>query len=168
MSFRDHWVTDSSGKKFIFTVEMQRRLEEAGLPVEPDSLSELENMAGRPAAQPQRPQQEQRPRQEQRSQQESDDWSPPSQQEQDDFGPEMITIDPQTGKYLGQLKWFNPVRGYGFIARGGGEDIFFHKTSIVGNPDDFNEGLWVLYDVEERRKGLEAAEVEIYEGEPVA
>lgn len=166
MGFRDHWVTDSSGREFIFTVEMQRRLEEAGLPVEPDSLSLLEGQG--PAVVPQqRPRQDEQPREEQRSRPDKDDWSPPPPETQEDFGPEMITIDPQTGKYLGQLKWFNPVRGYGFIARGGGEDIFFHKTSIVGNPDDFSEGLWVLYDVEERRKGLEAAEVEIYEGEPV-
>ena len=81
------------------------------------------------------------------------------------YGPATIQIDPETGKYVGRLKWYNPARGYGFIARGGGEDIFFHKSGALVDPTGLEEGQWVLYDVEDRKKGPEATEVETYEGE---
>lgn len=78
--------------------------------------------------------------------------------------PETIQIDPLTGKYVGRMKWYNPQRGYGFIARGGGEDIFFHKSDALVDPEEMVEGQWVLYDVEETSKGLEASEIEVYSG----
>jgi CspA family cold shock protein len=81
--------------------------------------------------------------------------------------PEIIQIDPESGKYLGTLKWYNSSRGYGFISRGGGEDIFFHKSSTMINPEQLSEGQWLLYDVEERSKGPEATDVEPYEGQLV-
>lgn len=149
MNFTDKWATDAEGNKFVFTVEMQRELHEKGLDVEPESLDELDSLPT-----PQETSYEDEPRQQQR-------------QEEDDVMPDTIQIDPETGKYLGRLKWYNPARGYGFIARGGGEDIFFHKTGAVGNPSDLDEGQWVLYDVEQRQKGPEATEVEVYEGDLV-
>ena len=79
--------------------------------------------------------------------------------------PDTIQIDPQTGKYLGRMKWYNSQKGYGFIMRGGGEEIFFHKSNTVHDPDKIQEGQWVLYDVEETRKGPEATDVESYEGD---
>ena len=150
MNYKDHWVTDSEGKRFVFTVEMQRALSEAGMPVEPDSVASIPAPAGRNDSDRRR----------------SEPKAASVQREKMEE-PDSIQIDPQTGKYLGRLKWFNPTKGYGFIARGGGEDIFFHKTSAAASCDvnDLQEGNWVLYDVEERKKGLEAAEVEMYEGE---
>ena len=41
MNFKDRWEKDESGNKFVFTVEMQRRLSQAGLPVDPVNLSQL-------------------------------------------------------------------------------------------------------------------------------
>ncbi|MFW6042417.1 MAG: cold-shock protein [Chloroflexota bacterium] len=144
MNFRDKWATDEDGKKFIFTVEMQRRLHKAGLPVEPESLTEIDSV---PTPQP-------------------ISYVDEDQQDEDEPAePQTIQIDPATGKYLGRLKWYNPSRGYGFIARGGGEDIFFHKTGAIDSPSELNEGQWVLYDVEHRKKGPEATEVEAYEGD---
>jgi CspA family cold shock protein len=85
---------------------------------------------------------------------------------EDDFeAPETIQIDPMTGKYIGRMKWFNNKKGYGFIVRGAGEEIFFHKSGTSGDPGTLSEGQWVLYDVEETRKGPEAMEVEPYEGD---
>lgn len=142
MNFTDHWTKDSEGNEFIFTVEMQRRLSQAGLPLEPDSLAQLGDYQPAVAAPP-----------------------PPtveSREEEEDEGPDTIQIDPQTGKYIGRLKWFNPAKGYGFINRGGGEDIFFHKTALSEDMPTLEDGTWVLYDVEERKKGLEAADVELY------
>ncbi len=124
---------------------MKRKLAEAGLEIEPENIKELGLAQTAPNSQ-----------QQQASR----------RQERDEATvPEMIQIDPGTGKYLGTLKWYNPSRGYGFIARGGGEDIFFHKTSTLTEPTNLQEGQWVLYDVEERSKGPEATEVEPYEGE---
>lgn len=145
MNYTDTWAEDEDGNRFVFTVEMKRKLAEAGLEIEPENIKELGIAQGAPKAQ-----------QQQTSQRHEKDEA---------TVPEMIQIDPGTGKYLGTLKWYNPSRGYGFIARGGGEDIFFHKTSTLMEPTDLQEGQWVLYDVEERSKGPEATEVEPYEGE---
>lgn len=199
MSFRDRWETDENGQKFVFTVEMQRRLTEAGLPVEPASLDLL------PEEQPQesssrgdrggdrgrgdggyaggqrdggrgdrgdRGDRFDRGDRGDRFDRGGDSGGQRGRTEMAD-GPREVTfeepasiqIDPETGKYIGRLKWYNPLRGYGFISRGGGADIFFHKTSTIGNPEELNEGQWVLYDVEERKKGPEATEVEPYNGE---
>jgi cold shock CspA family protein len=140
-TYTDTWAEDEDGKKYVFTVSMKRKLARAGLPIEAESLSELKDTPS-PAKS-----------------------SPPERKRKEFTQPDIIQIDPETGKYIGRLKWYNPVRGYGFIARGAGEDIFFHKTSTIGNPDEFEEGQWVLYDVEDRPKGPEAAEVEPYLGE---
>ena len=144
MNFKDQWATDADGDKFVFTVEMQRKLHEAGLPVEPEQLEQLDDLPT-----PQHTSYED------------------EAEEETHEAPATIQIDPKTGKYLGRLKWYNPARGYGFIARGGGEDIFFHKTGAIDSPSQFEEGQWVLYDVEQRKKGPEATEVEAYDGEPV-
>lgn len=149
-NYRDTWAVDEEGNKFVFTVEMKRRLERAGLPIEPDYLGQLRDN-GRQSAPPR-----------------SSSRPAPMRQpepEPDDMEPAVIQIDPATGKYLGRLKWYNPARGYGFISRGGGEDIFFHKSSSLNDPTTLEEGQWVLYDVEERKKGPEATEVEPYTGE---
>ena len=149
MNYRDRWEEDENGNRFVFTVEMQRKLVKAGLPVEVASLSELKEEEPVRMADKTRPES----RQEQREEPQE---------------PEIIQIDPETGKYVGRLKWYNPTRGYGFISRGAGEDIFFHKTSSLTEPTELDEGQWLLYDVEERNKGPEATEVEPYSGEPTA
>jgi CspA family cold shock protein len=151
MNFQDKWATDESGEEFLFTVEMQRRLHEAGLPVEPSSLSELEGQAPRKTGGG--------------SRQSSPSTSSSRSQPQEVEGPLTIQIDPQTGKYIGRVKWYNTRKGYGFIIRGGGEEIFFHKTGTVLDPEQLKDGQWVLYDVEHTKKGPEANEVEVYQGQ---
>jgi len=39
MNFRDRWEENEQGERFVFTVEMQRRLSQAGLPIEPSALA---------------------------------------------------------------------------------------------------------------------------------
>lgn len=156
MSFRDQWATDANGKRFVFTVEMQRRLSEAGLPVEPEYLSELEPQSAPPDTYTPQPKREHTHHQHQ---------SPPQREkppEEDFEAPDTVQIDPMSGKYLGRVKWYNGARGYGFIARGAGEEIFFHKSDMSCRPSDLEPGTWILYDVEETDKGLEASEVELY------
>ena len=148
MNYSDTWAEDEFGNRFVFTVEMKRKLAAAGLAIEVENLKELG--VDQPKSQP-----ESRPSQQ----------AGASGEARKVNTPEAIQIDPMTGKYIGTLKWYNPSRGYGFIARGGGEDIFFHKTSSLTEPTELAEGQWLLYDVEERNKGPEATEVEPYEGE---
>ncbi|MEZ4643723.1 MAG: cold shock domain-containing protein [Chloroflexota bacterium] len=144
MNFKDKWATDEDGNRFIFTVEMQRKLSHAGLPVEPEYLAQL---GEEPVVVPEREEERER--------------ETPAEEIE---GPEAIQIDPQTGKYIGRVKWYNARKGYGFIIRGAGEEIFFHKTGSMGNPVELNDGQWVLYDVEDTKKGPEATDVELYEG----
>jgi cold shock protein len=60
----------------------------------------------------------------------------------------------------GTVKWFNAAKGYGFIQRTTGEDVFVHYKSV--DMDGFRtlkEGETVEFDVEEGPKGLQAVKV---------
>jgi len=155
MKFRDRWEINEDGDKFIFTVGMQRRLSQAGLPVEPKYLKQHEPTRNeRTAEAAPRPRREHPPQ------------ATESRKEPDSFqAPLTIQIDPMTGKYIGCMKWYNAKKGYGFIIRGAGEEIFFHKSNVIGDPMELNEGQGVLYDLEETNKGPEAAEIEPYDGD---
>ncbi|MFA6540646.1 MAG: cold-shock protein [Bacteroidota bacterium] len=60
----------------------------------------------------------------------------------------------------GTVKWFNNAKGYGFISRESGEDVFVHYKSIVGDGyKTLNEGEKVQFEVEKGPKGLQAAKV---------
>lgn len=60
----------------------------------------------------------------------------------------------------GKVKWFNNAKGYGFITREGGEDLFVHFKSIVGDGyKTLKEGEGVQFDVEQGAKGLQAVNV---------
>ncbi len=60
----------------------------------------------------------------------------------------------------GAVKWFNNAKGYGFISRENGEDVFVHYKSVVGEGyKTLNEGDKVQFEVEKGPKGLQAANV---------
>jgi CspA family cold shock protein len=60
----------------------------------------------------------------------------------------------------GTVKWFNGAKGYGFISRQNGEDVFVHFKAIGGDGyKTLNEGDKVQFDVEKGPKGLQAANV---------
>lgn len=60
----------------------------------------------------------------------------------------------------GKVKWFNSAKGFGFIERDGGPDVFVHYTAIDGAGfRTLAEGDPVEFDVEEGPKGLHAANV---------
>ena len=62
----------------------------------------------------------------------------------------------------GTVKWFNGSKGYGFIAREEGEDVFVHYTAIQGQGfRNLEEGQSVEFDVEQGPKGLQAANVSV-------
>ena len=66
----------------------------------------------------------------------------------------------------GTVKWFNRTKGYGFIEREEGEDVFVHFNAIEGEGyKTLNDGDEVEFEVEEGPKGLQAASVrKVWEG----
>ena len=61
----------------------------------------------------------------------------------------------------GRVKWFNDAKGYGFIAREDGPDVFVHYSAIQG--DGFRslaEGQTVSFEITEGPKGLQATNVQ--------
>lgn len=60
----------------------------------------------------------------------------------------------------GKVKWFNPRKGYGFIATEDGRDIFVHYSSVAGDGyKTLAEGDSVTFDIVEGDKGLRAENV---------
>jgi CspA family cold shock protein len=60
----------------------------------------------------------------------------------------------------GSVKWFNAAKGFGFISRDSGEDVFVHFNSISGDGyKSLEEGERVQFDVQQGPKGLQAANV---------
>lgn len=60
----------------------------------------------------------------------------------------------------GTVKWFNAAKGFGFITRENGEDVFVHFRSIQGKGHrSLGEGQSVIFSVTEGDKGLQAVDV---------
>ncbi len=60
----------------------------------------------------------------------------------------------------GTVKWFNASKGYGFIGRDEGDDVFVHFTAIqMDGYRRLNEGDQVEFVIEEGPRGLQAANV---------
>ncbi len=60
----------------------------------------------------------------------------------------------------GVVKWFNASKGYGFIRRQSGEDVFVHFSAIQADGyKTLNEGQTVEFEIKEGPKGLQAEKV---------
>ena len=61
---------------------------------------------------------------------------------------------------VGTVKWFNAEKGFGFIEREGGEDVFVHFSAIVAEGyKSLEEGQKVEFDVEKGQRGPQATNV---------
>ena len=67
-------------------------------------------------------------------------------------------------RYQGTIKWFCAPKGYGFIGREEGDDVFVHFSAIqMDGYRRLKEGQKVEFSIEEGPKGFQAAEVVILE-----
>ncbi len=67
----------------------------------------------------------------------------------------------------GTVKWFDDAKGFGFIEREEGEDVFVHYSAIVGEGyKSLSEGSEVEFDVEDDAKGPRAANVIVTKAAP--
>ena len=63
-------------------------------------------------------------------------------------------------QFVGKVRWFNPAKGYGFLGRDGGADVFVHYTAIQnGDFRSIKEGEPVSFDVTEGVQGPQAVQV---------
>ena len=71
--------------------------------------------------------------------------------------------DKELGKQMkeqGTVKWFNNEKGYGFISRNSGDDVFVHHSAIQGGGfKSLNEGDTIEFEVAKGPKGLQAQNV---------
>ncbi|WP_400162753.1 cold shock domain-containing protein [Brevibacillus sp. TJ4] len=60
----------------------------------------------------------------------------------------------------GKVKWFSKEKGYGFIERDGGPDVFVHYSAITGTGyRNLQEGELVTFEIVAGQRGLQAANV---------
>ncbi|AXI00909.1 cold-shock protein [Sporosarcina sp. PTS2304] len=60
----------------------------------------------------------------------------------------------------GKVKWFNAEKGYGFIEREDGDDVFVHFSAIQGDGfKTLEEGQEVSFEIEQGQRGLQATNV---------
>jgi CspA family cold shock protein len=65
-------------------------------------------------------------------------------------------------RITGTVKWFNASKGYGFIERQGGPDVFVHFSAIEAEGyRTLREGQTVEFNIEQGPKGLQAANVTV-------
>jgi CspA family cold shock protein len=68
-------------------------------------------------------------------------------------------------KHLGEVKWFNPGKRYGFIITETGEEVFFHQEQLLADngrvPRQLDPGQTVRFHLHDARKGPEALNVEL-------
>ncbi|MDP1990748.1 MAG: cold shock domain-containing protein [Syntrophales bacterium] len=66
----------------------------------------------------------------------------------------------ENGRETGVVKWFNDKKGYGFISRDSGDDVFVHHSSIVAEGfRSLAEGDRVEFSITQENKGQAAVEV---------
>ena len=74
--------------------------------------------------------------------------------------PAAFRKDASSMRITGKVKWFNNAKGYGFIEREGGSDVFVHYSAISGNGfRSLEEGQAVEFEIVDGPKGPQAGNV---------
>jgi CspA family cold shock protein len=136
MNFRDQRLTCTQcGKTFIYTVTEQRKLYESRKNADESSLETGSESAVSTLV------------------------APPEK------CPSCLLYDPETERWSGKVKWFSYAKGYGFIAKPNGEEIFFHRSQVVDEAlVSLEEGTPVSFMQVSTDRGLEAQQVEVESG----
>lgn len=64
-------------------------------------------------------------------------------------------------KKLGSIKWYDPVKGFGFILQDNGPDAFVHRSKLLDTESMYIDKARVSFSTVETEKGLSAVDVEI-------
>ena len=71
------------------------------------------------------------------------------------------TPAPEPDREQGRVKWFDPEKGYGFLVRPTGDDLFVHHSEVEGDPSDLEPGGEVEYVVGRNDRGPNARSVRL-------
>jgi CspA family cold shock protein len=66
----------------------------------------------------------------------------------------------------GRVKWFDPERGFGFLSRDDGGDVFVHKAALPAGRSELKPGEKVEFGVAEGRRGEQALSVQVLSAPP--
>jgi len=81
----------------------------------------------------------------------------------EDHGPKLCPTCREVGvegvKLIGQVKWYSPDKGYGFIVKADGSELFVHRTSLSAGVYVLTDGEQVEFEVQQSTRGPEAVNV---------
>ena len=165
MVFRDQrLICEECGKAFFFTVTEQRRLTEREGTDEIELPTQCKQCRGGPETQPEReqppPRRQPPPREQPAARVEPirEQVAAPVSLE-DTFPLEEDGIEV---KLIGTVKWFSREKGYGFITKADGQDLFFHRADLAEGEYAWpEEDQKVEFQIRQTEKGPEAFNVSI-------
>lgn len=77
--------------------------------------------------------------------------------------PSVLSEPSDSNREQGRVKWFDPEKGYGFLVRPTGEDLFVHHSEVEGEPSALEPGGDVEYEVGRNDRGPNARSVRLVE-----